>query len=164
MSDGDRWYRCETDNISVELVDFAASQLHAGKGAGLDLLQTAHLTNSHPILYKILSWLYNIIMKSGFVHRKFGQGLLILIPKDASARDILKVRLDYQFCGIIISPVTSKVVEDCILQLYKPYLYTSDRQFGFKKTIGCNHAIFTVRKAIEYLVDNGSTVKCVVFM
>jgi hypothetical protein len=90
-SNGDSRYRCETDTIDVELVDFAVNQLHAGKAAGLDLLQAEHLTNSHPILYKILSLLYNIIMKSGFVPDKFGQGLLIPIPKDSGARGILKV-------------------------------------------------------------------------
>jgi hypothetical protein len=52
----------------------------------------------------------------------------------------------------------SKVFEHCILKLYQSYFYSSDRQFGFKKKIGCNHAIFTVRKAIDYFVDSGSTV------
>ena len=146
---------CEKDRIDVELVNFAVNKLHAGKAAGLDLLQAEHLTNSHPILYKILSLLYNIIMKSGYVPCKFGQGLLIPIPKDSGARGILKVS---QFRGITISPVLSKVFEHCILKLYKSYFYSSDRQFGFKKKIGCNHAIFTVRKAIDYFVDSGSTV------
>jgi hypothetical protein len=91
----------------------------------------------------------------GFVPDKFGQGLLIPIPKDSSARGILKVS---QFRGITISPILSKVFEHCILKLFKAYLYTSDRQFGFKKKIRCNHAIFAVRKAIDYFVDNGSTV------
>ena len=62
-------------------MDFAVSQLHTGKAAGLDLLQAEHLTNSHPSLYKILSLLYNFSMKIGFVPDKFGQSLLIPIPK-----------------------------------------------------------------------------------
>ena len=35
---------------------------------------------------------------------------------------------------------------------------TSDLQFGFKKDSSCNHAIFTLRKTIEYFVNNHSTV------
>jgi hypothetical protein len=153
---GDRLYTAESDyTISVELVDFAMNELHVGKAAGLDQLQTEHLINSHPILYKILSLLFNLMLQIGFVPSQFGQGLLIPIPKDSGARGILKVN---QFRGITISPVISKVFEHCILKLYKAYLYSSDRQFGFKKNIGCNHAIFTVRKTIDYFVDNGSTV------
>ena len=124
------------------------SQLHAGKAAGLDLLQAEHLTNSHPILYKMLSLLYNI-MKIGFVPDKFVLDLLIPIPKDYSARGIFKVS---QFRGITRSPVMSEVFEHCVLKLYKSYLCSSDRQFGFKKKIGCNHAIFAVRKTIDYLL------------
>jgi hypothetical protein len=155
-SKSDQMHWAESDyTISVELVDFAMNELHAGKAAGLDQLQTEHLINSHPILYKILSLLFNLILQLGVVPSEFGQGLLIPIPKDSGARGILKVS---QFRGITISPVISKVFEHCILKLFKTYLYSSDRQFDFKKKIGCNHAIFTVRKTIDYFVENGSTV------
>ena len=155
-SKSDQMHWAESDyTISVELVDFAMNELHAGKAAGLDQLQTEHLINSHPILYKILSLLFNLILQLGVVPSEFGQGLLIPIPKDSGARGILKVS---QFRGITISPVISKVFEHCILKLFKTYLYSSDRQFGFKKKIGCNHAIFAVRKTIDYFVENGSTV------
>jgi hypothetical protein len=42
--------------------------------------------------------------------------------------------------------------------LYKDYLNSSNRQFGFKKELSCSHAIFSVRKTIEYFIENHSTV------
>ena len=38
------------------------------------------------------------------------------------------------------------------------YLMTDDLQFGFKKGLSCNNAIFSLRTAIEYFRERGSTV------
>ena len=38
------------------------------------------------------------------------------------------------------------------------FLKTSDTQFGFKKGLGCNHAIYSVRTIVESFVRKGSTV------
>ena len=112
------------------------------------MLQTEHLIYSHPILNVILSRLFEQFLKNWFVPASFGQGLLIPIPKDAGKRGILSVD---QFRGITISPIISKVFEHCLLLLFKDYLYSSERQFGFKKNIGCAHAIFSVRKVMDFL-------------
>ena len=62
------------------------------------------------------------------------------------------------FRGISTSPVISKVFEHCVLERYCDYLTSSDNQFGFKKGISCGHAIYTLRSAIDYYVNYGSTV------
>lgn len=62
------------------------------------------------------------------------------------------------FRGIAISPVIAKVFEYCFLQKFGDYLYTDSKQFGFKKGMGCNHAINTVRCVIEQLTKGGNTV------
>ena len=41
---------------------------------------------------------------------------------------------------------------------FDSYLMSDDLQFGFKKGLGCNNAISSLRTAIEYLRDRGSTV------
>ena len=38
------------------------------------------------------------------------------------------------------------------------YLHSSRHQFGFKKGVSCSHAIFTLRKTIDYVTNNNSTV------
>ena len=58
--------------------------------------------------------------------------------------------------AISISPVLSKIFEQCILD--RKYFLTSSNQFGFKKDYGCSHAIYSVRKVVEHYVSGGSTV------
>ena len=69
--------------INAELIGFCIDKLHGGKAPGKDRLQTEHLIYSHPILYVILSKLFEQFLKNGFVPASFGQGLLIPIPEDA---------------------------------------------------------------------------------
>ena len=50
------------------------------------------------------------------------------------------------------------VFENCILSRYSVFLVTFDNQFGFKKTLGCAHAIYTVRRVADIFISSGSTV------
>lgn len=49
-------------------------------------------------------------------------------------------------------------MEKCILENFEKYFKSSDKQFGFKKNIGCCHTIYSLRLVVDYFVDNGSTV------
>ena len=60
--------------------------------------------------------------------------------------------------AISISPILSKIFERCILRKYSKFLNSSPNQFGFKKGSSCGHAIYSVRKVVEYYVNGGSTV------
>ena len=46
------------------------------------------------------------------------------------------------FRAISISSVIAKVFESCLLNVFGDWLCTDKAQFGFKKGIGCAHAIF----------------------
>jgi len=50
-------------------------------------------------------------------------------------------------------------IELCLLNMFKKYLGSEDMQFGFKKNVGTNHAIFSVCKVVNYFTENDSTVK-----
>ena len=41
---------------------------------------------------------------------------------------------------------------------YDNYLNSNDLQFGFKKSIGCANAVFTVQQVVEHVNSRGSTV------
>ena len=148
-------YNGESSSINAEVISSCINKLHVGKACGLDKLQCEHLLYAHPILYVILSKLFQQFLLHGFVPSAFGRGLLIPIPKESNCRGILSVD---QFRGITISPIISKVFEHCLLLLYKEYLFSSERQFGFKKGIGCAQAIFSVRSVINHFVKNNSTI------
>ena len=51
----------------------------------------------------------------------------------------------------------SKLFEHSILILFSDYFETSDNQFGFKSQVGCSHAIYTLRKIVDYYISNKST-------
>src|ERR1043165_8627888 len=71
---------------------------------------------------------------------------------------MLKVTKFTNFRGITISPIVSKIFELCILYCLRESLVTSDLQFGFKSTLGCNHALYAVRATVDYYVTNNCTV------
>jgi hypothetical protein len=61
--------------------------------------------------------------------------------------------------GITLTAVISKLFE-----LISPYVNCEDKlcfdelQFSFKESVGCQHAVFTLRTICEYFNDQGSTV------
>jgi len=61
----------------------------------------------------------------------------------------------YDFRGISISHVISKLFEMAIIDIYSGYFVTSDNQFGFKKNLWCRYA---VRNDIKHFLSNGFTV------
>jgi len=63
---------------------------------------------------------------------------------------------DYR--GITISPLLSKILEKCVLDKFGEYFKSSVNQFGFKKNIGCQHAIYVLRSTVDYFVNKHSTV------
>jgi hypothetical protein len=140
--------------FNAELVALAAAKLHTGKTPGIDKLQTEHLLNSHPMIYNILAKLFHFFMKCKHVPGAFGRGIMIPIPKESGHKGIMSVD---QFRGITVSPVISKLLEHCLLMIFKHILWSSERQLGYKNKSSCMHAIFMVRKVVDYFVQNGST-------
>ena len=54
------------------------------------------------------------------------------------------------FKGIVISPIRpiSKIFEYCIIEKFGDLLQSETKQFGFKRGLGCSHAIYTVCKVV----------------
>jgi len=86
------------------------------------------------------------MIKLNYVPIAFGLGITIPIPKGDKNRVFKKLE---DFRGITISCILSKVFEFCLIKCLDKYLVSSVasvRQYGFKKGIGCNHALFTLEK------------------
>lgn len=126
-----------------------------GKAAGLDDLTAEHLQHSHPLLPCVLAKLFTLFIRTGYVPDQFGLSFTVPLRKVNNASKHLTVD---DFRGISISPVLSKVFEHCVLSRYSVFLVTSDNQFGFKKSVGCSHAIYSVRCVIDRYINSGSTV------
>ena len=46
----------------------------------------------------------------------------------------------------------------CILEVYGDYFTTSDLQYGFKKRVGCSHALYTVKSIVQHFTSGNPTV------
>ena len=143
------------DFFSVELVCKLICERKTGKAAGLDKISTEHLLHCHPLVYVYLTYLFNLMLLTGYVPLEFGIGVIFPIPKGNVNQKV--VSFD-DFRGITVSPVISKILEKGILERFGYCMGSSDSQFGFKKRVGCSHAIYTLNSVVSYFVDNGSTV------
>ena len=132
------------DQFDTELVSSIIASLSHGKAAGLDGLTSEHLINCFPIsLSRILTKLFNLMLLCCYVPPDFGCSYTVPLPKIKETRSVAMTCDDFR--GIAVSPILSKVFEHCILRRFQNFFVTSDNQFGFKKNLGCNQAIYTVR-------------------
>ncbi len=145
----------EEFNFDAQLVEQVINNMKRGKAAGLDNLTAEHLQHSHPLLPGVLAKLFNWFIREGYAPEQFGSSFTVPLRK---ANTVAKHLTVDDFRGISISPVLSKVFEHCIISRYSEFLITSDNQFGFKKSVGCSHAIYTVRCVVDRFTNSGSTV------
>jgi hypothetical protein len=141
--------------LCVDDVDKSICDLKLGKAASLDGLTAEHVKYCHPVIVSILVKLFNLMILSHYVPNAFGVGLCIPLLKSGNCKN--QSSLD-AYRGITVSPVLSKIFEIGVGSKLDRYLNTSDLQFGFKKKLSCSHAIYSVRKTVEYFTSSGSTV------
>jgi hypothetical protein len=141
--------------FSAEIVAIALDKIEKGKSPGFDMITAEHINFCHPVIFSVLSKLFNIMLDYSYVPRDFGKGLTIPIPEGENMRGIHTIE---SFRGITLSPIISKLFEHCILLLFSDCFVSSVSQFGFKSKLGCPHAIYTVRKVVDHYVNNNSTV------
>jgi hypothetical protein len=148
-------FQCNAETVALALM-----KMEKGKSPGFDKITVEHLDNCHFVIFTLLSHLFNSMIVNGVVPLSFEKGITIPIPKTESVNGMHQ--LD-SFRGITLSPVISKLFEHCILMLFNDYLYASVNQFGFKSKLGCSHAIYTVKKVVDYYVNNNSTINMCFF-
>ena len=149
-------FDCDTNGpFDVQLLSEMIAKMKRGKAAGFDELSAEHLKYCHPVVVILLCKLFNFYLSNGHLPASFGISYTVPIPKvDSNCRQLTAD----DFRGISISPVISKLFELAILQRFAPLFETSDCQFGFKRSLSCSHAIYTVRNVIDYYTSQGSTV------
>lgn len=140
--------------ITVELVSRCLSQMKRNKAPGIDGIETEHLLYAHPIAVVQLCVLFNIMLKHCVVPELFCNGIIVPVIKNkhGDASDLSNYR------AITISPCISKLFEMCLLEQYSNFLDSSPLQFGFKKKLGCSHAIYALNCVSEYFTQHGSNV------
>ena len=143
------------NSCSLLLVSDIIKKLGKNKASSIDGLTAEHIENSHPVAIIIITKLINLMIAVEYVPAAFGKSVTIPVPKDTSG---LTQRLSSNYRGVTISPIFSKIFEHCLLVKFDKYLWSDESQFGFKKKMGTNHAIYSLCKTINYFTDNDSNV------
>jgi len=143
------------DLFSVETICKIICELKTGKACGLDGLMVEHLLHCHPAVHLIVTYLLNLMLMAGHIPTQFTVGLTFPIEKSTIYSRMPNVD---DFRGITISPLLSKILEKCVLDKFGKYFESSINQFGFKKNIGCQHAIYALRSTVDYFVNRSTTV------
>ena len=141
-------------HIPVELVDRCLHSMKLQKAAGLDGIESEHIVFAHPVVVLLLSELFSCMIRHAYVPSGFCSGIVIPVPKDKSGDQMDS----NNYRGITLSSNISKLFELCLLDRYSCYLTSSDLQFGFKKKLGCNNAIYALRSVVDYYTSRGSTI------
>ena len=121
----------------MQVVNEAVNKIECNKTPGFDKITIEHITYAHPSVIIILTRLFNIMMNTELVPDDFGIGIATPIPKFKGNKKNVSSD-DYR--GITICPVISKNFEHCIITHFS-HIETSERQFGFKKNVGCYNSI-----------------------
>jgi len=124
--------------FTTEAVSRIIHDFKRGKAADIDDLTAEHLQYSHPVVSVLLAKLFALIALSRCVPAGFKRSYIVPIPKINDSRS--KALSCEDFRGIAISPILSKVFENCLLTQLQAFVDSSDNQLGFKKGIGCTHA------------------------
>ena len=92
----------------------------------------------------------------GRVPDSFCETYTVPIPKSSDSVNMLRSAADFR--GIVISNLFSKLFESCLLDIFGSWFFTEENQFGFKKGVGCSHAIYCANYFASKLSDGGDTV------
>ena len=129
------------------------SKLKPGKASG-SLIKAEHILYGSPKLTIHLQLLFNSMIIHGYVPCDFLRGVITPIVKDAEG----DVSSTDNYRGITLSNIFAYLFDHAILTKIERLLITSDLQFGYKKRHSTSHAIYTVKKCVNYFCEHGSFV------
>ena len=129
------------------------SKLKAGKASGSSV-KAEHILHGSPQLVVHLHLLFNSLIQHGYVPSDFLRGVITPIIKDPEG-DASSVD---NYRGITLSHVFSYLFEHAVLLKISDCLFSDNLQFGYKKKHSTNHAIYTVKRCVDYFVNHGSHV------
>jgi hypothetical protein len=143
-SPGDERAKVTRDKPSSTLLNWQESvvnQIKVGIACSPDELSAENLRFAHSALFIHLKLLLYVMFAHGFVPDKFGDGVIILLIKDKTG-DINSID---NYRPITLTHIVVNVFETLIMDICEDVLVTDELQFSFKKRVGCNDAIFTLK-------------------
>ena len=147
---------CGSFNISLSQVIDATCRMKSGKCSDDEGIQAEHFLHAPLNLLNRITFILNCMLRHAFVPKQFRLGSIIPNIKDRRG----KSNDSSNYRGITISPILSKLFEHALKDVFADHLHTSSYQFGFKAKNSTNHAIFCLKRTMDYYIDHGSRVYC----
>ena len=135
-----------------DMFDMVA-KLKVGKSyAGF--IRAEHILNGSPKLIAHLHILFNAMLQHSFVPSLLLRGNITPLVKDrdGDASDSSNYR------AITLSSIFIQMFEILEKSKFGYFLSSSPLQFGFKPKVSTNHALYTLKRTVDYFTDNKSRV------
>ncbi len=148
---------CNNNNaklLNVEQMLALIRQLKCNKAAGSDDLQSEHFKKAGGILIHPLISIVNSIICHQYVPAELMKVLIVPILKKKG----LDPTCSSNYRPIALASTFSKIVELALLTLYNQHLYTSSSQFGYKKKMGTELAVYTIKQVVHHYVRHDTPV------
>ena len=142
------------NSFNIAVIDKCIRNLKPGKACGPDELSAENLQHAHLIITKCFHKLFIVMINCGLARTDFGRGIVVPLVKDET-RDIHSANNNRP---ITLVPILSKLFEAVILEYYGNCFVVDDLQFGFKKGLNFNNAIFMLRTTIDHFTRRGSSI------
>jgi exonuclease III len=123
-----------------------------GKSSGVDNITAEHLKYAGDKLSVMLSTLFSSIFVHGYLPQEMIKSVIVPVIKNKTKSSGAKSN----YRPVTLATIVSKVLEKVIYVKTEPYLYSSDNQFGFKKSHGTEMCVFVLKEILRYYVDHGS--------
>jgi len=147
----------DAPTVTVREVENAVKALNTSGSAGSDSVTPEHVSCAHPVVYVMLSLLYNMCIR----HSAFPDDILevILVPLLKDKNGDPSSKSNYR--PIALSTVFSKILESILFSRCSDNLRTSDNQFAYKPNHGTDLAISLLKNAtLEYTRRNTQVYAC----
>ena len=129
------------------------SKLKPGKSSS-GLIKPEHILHGSVKLALHIHLLFNSLIQHGTIVSDFSKGVITPVIKDSEG--------DFSSCSnyraITLGNLFSKLMEIAIDIKIEPFLHTDWLQFGFKKRTSTSHALFTLKKTVDYFTNRKSDV------
>lgn len=144
----------EDINVVRNEVSSAIRELDINKSCGGDSIYAEHLKYSSDRIVPMLSMLFTGL----FVHGILPDNMLSVIISPVIKDKAGSISSKDNYRPIALASVISKVLEKIILNRIDEYITTSSNQFGFKKKLGTDQCVYTLKEVLHFYKTSGSSV------
>lgn len=140
--------------INSKMITQVIKELKAGKAAGPDAISAEHCKLASPLISDVVALLLESSMCHGYIPQPLMQVKIVPILKKKG----LDRTIANNYRPIALATAISKIYECVLLSINASKLSTVPNQFGYKKKVGTEMAIFVMKMVAHNYLRNDSPV------